>query len=74
VKLSEIRELDLASLEARVRELKVESFRLKIRLYTGQLDKPSVIRPIRQEIARVKTVITEKKAEETKTTAEGSKG
>jgi large subunit ribosomal protein L29 len=60
MKLKEIRELSQAELVARKHELREESFHLRIQQQSGQLEKPSTLRDIRREIARIETVLTQK--------------
>jgi large subunit ribosomal protein L29 len=61
MKIKEIRELTLAELAARKRELRDETFHLRIQQQSGQLENPSQLRTIRREVAQVETVITQKK-------------
>ena len=58
---SEIRDLSLKELGERKRELKAELFNLRLQQQSGQLEKPSQLRELRREIARVETVATEKR-------------
>lgn len=60
MKLKEIHELTPNELSARKRELKDEIFHLRIQQQSGQLEKPSLLRSLRREIARVETVLTKK--------------
>jgi large subunit ribosomal protein L29 len=60
MKIKEIRELSLQELAARKHELREESFHLRIQQQSGQIEKPSQIRAIRREIARIETVLTQK--------------
>jgi large subunit ribosomal protein L29 len=60
MKIKEIRDLTRDELASRKRELREESFHLRIQQQSGQLEKPSTLRAIRREIARVETVLTEK--------------
>ena len=60
MKTKEIRELSVQELQTRKRELRQEAFHLRLQQQSGQLEKPSQIRVIRREVARVETVITEK--------------
>ena len=70
MKIKEIRELSVKDLAARKHELREESFHLRIQQQSGQLEKPSTLRQIRREIARIETVLTEKnKAAAAKTAA-----
>ncbi|MDQ3623680.1 MAG: 50S ribosomal protein L29 [Verrucomicrobiota bacterium] len=62
MKISEIRELSPAELQARKRELKEEVFHLRLQQQSGQLDKPSQLRTLRREIARLETVLTQTSA------------
>lgn len=43
-------------------KLKKEQFNLRFQAATGQLEKVSRVREVRRDIARVKTVMVEKKA------------
>ena len=58
--IKEIKELTKDELVARKRELRQESFHLRLQQQSGQLEKPSQIRAIRREVARVETVLTQK--------------
>lgn len=60
MKIKEIKELTKDELVARKRELRQEVFHLRLQQQSGQLEKPSQIRAIRREVARVETVLTQK--------------
>lgn len=60
MKIKEIRELTREELATRKRELREESFHLRIQQQSGQLEKPSTLRDVRREIARIETVLTQK--------------
>jgi large subunit ribosomal protein L29 len=62
MKIKEIKELSTDELVARKRELRQESFHLRLQQQSGQLEKPSQIRALRREVARVETVLTQKTA------------
>jgi large subunit ribosomal protein L29 len=62
MKIKEIKELSVEELQARKRELNKEGFNLRLQRQTGQLEKPSQIRSIRREIARVETILTQRSA------------
>ena len=47
-------------LEARAKELEDQLFRMRIQQSLGQLDAPLKLRFTRRDLARIKTVITEK--------------
>ena len=57
MKASEMRQMDNAALEAKVKELKAELFNLRFRLATGQLENTMAIQNVRRDIARAKTLI-----------------
>ena len=58
---NEIRELSLEELDAKVKELKQELFNLKFQKTLGQLQNTTKIKQVKRDIARMKTIITEKK-------------
>lgn len=60
MKAKELRDLSTEELYQRLAELKEELFNLRFQLATGQLENPMRVRAIRKDIARVKTVITER--------------
>jgi len=60
VKAEDIRELDDTELIHRLGELKEEQFRLRFRQATMDLENPRLIREIRRDIARIKTVLRER--------------
>ena len=62
MKLKEIRELTPNELASRKQELRQELFHLRIQQQSGQLEKPSLLRSLRREVAQVETVLTQKKA------------
>ena len=58
--INEIRELSLEELEVKVNELKQELFNLKFQKTLGQLQNTAKIKEVRRDIARMKTILTEK--------------
>ena len=60
MKANEIRDLDRAELEAKLKSLKEELFRLRFQLATAALENPMRIRQVKRDIARVHTVLTER--------------
>jgi len=62
VKVEKIRELKNEELESRVEELEEEIFRARIQKETGQLDHMGKVRNLRRDLARVKTVLRERRA------------
>lgn len=62
MKISEIRELTIPELLKRRRELREETFNLRLQQKAGQIENTARFRQIRREVARIETVIKEKKA------------
>ncbi|HEX9724080.1 MAG TPA: 50S ribosomal protein L29 [Vicinamibacteria bacterium] len=62
MKVEKIRELKNEELETRVEELEEEIFRARIQKETGQLDHMGKVRNLRRDLARVKTVLRERRA------------
>jgi large subunit ribosomal protein L29 len=60
MRAEEIRELSADDIKARVAELEEERFRLRFRSATETLENPLRLRTIRKDIARLKTVLTER--------------
>ena len=60
ISAGELRELTDDELTDRVRESKEELFNLRFQMATGQLDNNRRLRTVRQEIARVYTVLRER--------------
>jgi large subunit ribosomal protein L29 len=56
----EIREMGTEDIAARIRELEEERFRLRFRAATEPLEDPLRQRVIRKDIARLKTILTER--------------
>ena len=60
MKAKELRDLSFEELDQKLAELKEELFNLRFQLATGQFENPMRVRAVRKDIARVKTVITER--------------
>jgi large subunit ribosomal protein L29 len=58
--LTELRGLTAEDLRQRARDLDDQVFRLRIQRSMGQAESGNKIRPLRRELARVKTVLREK--------------
>ena len=75
---SEIRELNDQEIQDRIAELQEERFRLRLRAATQPLEQPMRLREVRRDIARLKTVATERQRGLTEsrgsTGSKGSKG
>ena len=61
VKTKDLRAMTIDELEAKLLENKKEQFNLRIQQYTGQLSNTAVIRKVRREIAKINTLIAERK-------------
>jgi large subunit ribosomal protein L29 len=57
----ELREQTVEELEKREQDLADQLFALRFQKVTGQLEKPSKVRQVRRDMARVLTVLNEKK-------------
>lgn len=57
----ELRELSVDELAMRRRELKEESLMLRVQKEAGQLENPSRIRQARREVAKIETLLTQKR-------------
>ena len=60
MKVEDIREWDEAEIEARMKELKEEQFKLRFTASMMQLENPSLLKNIRRDIARLKTGLRER--------------
>ena len=58
---SELRGKSPAELEEVLHDLRKEQFNLRMQRGTGQLARPSEMRQVRKNIARVKTIMNEQK-------------
>jgi large subunit ribosomal protein L29 len=60
MKASEIRDLDVAELRTREKDLDDQLFRLRIQKSMGQLEAPAKVRDVRRDLARIKTILRQK--------------
>lgn len=60
MKINEIRELDVDDLKQKEQGFVEELFKLRFRHASGQLESPAVIKKLKKDIARVKTIMREK--------------
>ena len=61
MKIGEIRELAVEDLQTRVKDLDDQLFRLRIQKSMGQLEAPAKLRTLRRDLARVKTILRERR-------------
>jgi len=60
MKIKEIRDLGVDELREKEKGFVEELFRLRIRFATGQLESSAVIKNVKRNVARVKTVLRER--------------
>ena len=60
MKINEIRNMSVEDIEKKIIEVKNELFELRMKQATGNLEKPHMINKLRKDVARMKTVLTEK--------------
>ena len=58
----EIQELPPAEITNRLRETRDKLLKLRLRKHTGQVEKTHEIRNLRKDVARLETILTQKKA------------
>ena len=64
MKINELRKLSTEELNNKISESKRELLDLRLKNATGALEKPSKIRELKKDVARMKTIINERKNEE----------
>ena len=62
MKAAELRDLGTDELGVRERELTDQLFRMRIQKSMGQLEAPDMLRTVRRDLARIKTVLRQKRA------------
>ena len=60
--LKSVRKMTVEEINAKIAELKEELFNLKFQAALGNIENPARMNEIKKNIARMKTVITEKQA------------
>ena len=61
MKIKEIKEKSSDELVLRKRELRQETFNLRLQQQGGQMERPSRLRDLRREVARIETVLSERR-------------
>jgi len=61
MKIKEIRELTLQELQTKRRDLKQEQFHLRMQQQAGQMEKPSQLRSLRRDVARIETLFSQRR-------------
>ena len=62
MKAAELRDLGVDEIGAKERDLTDQLFRLRIQKSMGQLEAPNKMRIVRKDLARIKTVLRQKRA------------
>jgi len=57
-KMKELNELNEEQLREKIKDLSLSLLKNRFELKTGHVDNPNIVREIRKDIARVKTMIT----------------
>ena len=65
MKAKEIRELTDAEAQAKLRDLRHELFNLRLQQQTARLERPSRIREVRRDMARIETVLRQRQLQTT---------
>lgn len=60
MKAADLRELTFEELQAKLKEVEEELFNLRFQLASQQLENTALLKTIRRDIARLKTVMREK--------------
>lgn len=66
MKAKELRDLTSEELMSKLNDFKSELFSLRFQLATGQLENTARIKMVKRDIARVKTILAERKLNETR--------
>ena len=61
VKTKDLRAMSIDELETKLNEDKKEQFNLRVQKATGQLQNTAQVRKVRREIAKINTLISERK-------------
>jgi large subunit ribosomal protein L29 len=61
MKAAQLRDLGVEELGTRERDLSDQLFRMRIQKSMGQLEAPEKLRTVRRDLARVKTVLRQKR-------------
>ena len=65
MKLEELREKTATELADERRDLKIEMMNLRVQKASGQLENPARIKIVRRTIAKIETLLSEKKLQQT---------
>jgi large subunit ribosomal protein L29 len=65
MKFKELKEKTAEELKEERRDLKLEMMNLRVQKASGQLENPARIKTVRRTIAKIETLLSEKKSQET---------
>ncbi|HUP88072.1 MAG TPA: 50S ribosomal protein L29 [Longimicrobiales bacterium] len=60
MKATDIRDLSTEEITTKISEAQEELFRLRFRSATQQIENPSLIKSLRRDVARMRTILTER--------------
>jgi len=63
VKIKEVKDMSTDELKQKNKDIAEELFRLRIRHASGQLESPAMMKNLRKDIARIKTVMREREGD-----------
>jgi len=69
MKIKEIKDLTREELLTQSRDLRKEQFHLRMQQQSGQLEKSSQLRSLRRDVARIETVLSQRRIAAAKTSA-----
>ena len=58
--ISDLRQMEVSDLDARLKEVRTELFNLRFQAATGQLESHGRLRTVKKDIARIYTVVRER--------------
>jgi len=61
MKIKEIRDMTLQELQTRRRDIKQEQFHLRMQQQAGQMEKPSQLRSLRRDVARIESILSQRR-------------
>jgi large subunit ribosomal protein L29 len=64
MKTEEVRDMEDVDIHAKIEEAEEELFRLRFRSATQLLENPMLVRQLRRDIARMKTILRERELEQ----------
>jgi large subunit ribosomal protein L29 len=68
MKIKELRDMTAQELQTQRRDLKQEQFNLRMQQQAGQLEKSSQLRSLRRDVARIESVLSERRLKSAATT------